>query len=180
MHPRSRSRTPWLKPALGQKASEMASSSASTHQDGLEYTKAWRTNQVQWVLLSIQWNKYRSEVVETWRYTGQEQPTKLPKKEDNNQKEAVCQSDARISHNRHAIAQAARQEEDNDVEQEASPEGGNYNRGRGVPSGWQLQPRSRCPLRSRVPSRKERAQVGGAGNQPPFCTRARQEANTRA
>ena len=66
--------------SLGQKASEMASSSASTHQDGLEYTKAWHTNQKHWVPPSIQWNKYRSEVVETWRYTGQEQPTKLPQK----------------------------------------------------------------------------------------------------
>ena len=58
----------------------MASSSASTHQDGLEYTKAWHTHQKHWVLLGIQWNKYRSEMVETWRYTGQEQPTKLPNK----------------------------------------------------------------------------------------------------
>ena len=34
-------------------------------------------------------------------------------------------------------------------------------RGRGVPSGWQLQPRSRCPLRSRVPSATGPLRHGG-------------------
>ena len=34
-------------------------------------------------------------------------------------------------------------------------------RGPGVPSGWQLQPRSRCPLRSRVPSATGPLRHGG-------------------